>query len=63
MYEKFGISEKIINLSKECEKELKPIFEEIDNNCMLATTKVLKAFQDNKVSRNRFYRSNRIWLL
>ncbi len=52
MYKEFGISDELINLEKECEKELEPIFKEIDKNCLKATSKVLKAFQDNKVSRN-----------
>ena len=52
MYQEFGINEKIIKLAEECENELKPIFNEIDKNCLKASSKVLKAFQDNKVSRN-----------
>ena len=52
VYKEFGISDELINLEKECEKELEPIFKEIDKNCLKATSKVLKAFQDNKVSRN-----------
>lgn len=63
MYKEFDISDDIINLSRKCEKELELVFKEIDNNCMYTTAKILKAFQDNKVSRNRFYRSNRVWLL
>ena len=54
MYNEFGISEKIINISNEVEKELEPIFEKYEENCMKASMKVLKAFQDNKVSTTDF---------
>lgn len=50
MYKKLGISDEVINAAKEAEEDLKEIFEKIDENAMLASTKVLKAFQDNKVS-------------
>jgi cystathionine beta-lyase family protein involved in aluminum resistance len=54
MYEEFGISEKVYETSKEVEKELVEIFEKLDENCMRASSKVLKAFQDNKVSTTDF---------
>ena len=54
MYKEFGISDEIINLAEECEKELEPIFKEIDNGCLRASAKILKAFQDNKVSGTDF---------
>lgn len=54
MYEEFGISEKVINVSKEVQKEIEPIFEKIDEVSMKASSKVLKAFQDNKVSTTDF---------
>ncbi len=54
MYEEFGISEEIIKLSEECEKELEETFKEIDRNCLRASSKVLKAFQNNKVSGTDF---------
>lgn len=54
MYEEFGISENVINISKETEKVIEPIFEKIDEVSMKASTKVLKAFQDNKVSTTDF---------
>lgn len=54
MYEEFGISEEIIKLAEECEKDLEPIFKKIDENCLRASAKVLKAFQDNKVSGTDF---------
>ena len=54
MYEEFGISNKIIEVARDVEKELEPIFDEYENNCMMASAKVLKAFQDNKVSTTDF---------
>ena len=54
MYNEFGISEKIINVSNEVEKELEPIFEKYEKNCLKSSMKVLKAFQDNKVSTTDF---------
>lgn len=33
MYSKFGISKEIIELSKKVEKNIKYVFEEIENNC------------------------------
>ena len=54
MYKEFGISDEVINLSEECEKELEPVFKEIDRNCLKQSAKVLKAFQDNKVSGTDF---------
>ena len=50
MYKEFGIDEKIINLFEQCEKELDIIFNEVDKNCDINSLKVLKAFQDNKIS-------------
>lgn len=54
MYKEFEISEKIISVANEVENELKPIFDEYERNCMKASSKVLKAFQDNKVSTTDF---------
>ena len=54
MYQQFGISEKIINLSKEVEKEVEPVFEKIQKVCEYNSLKVLKAFQDNKISDMHF---------
>ena len=33
MYKEFGISEKIINLSDEVEKEIEPVFKKINKIC------------------------------
>lgn len=46
----YEIDDKLIALSKEVEKELQPIFEKYDENALLCSAKVLKAFQDNKLS-------------
>ena len=50
MYEKLGISKEVYEKSLKAEKELKKVFEKFDNNCMELSAKILKAFQDNKVS-------------
>lgn len=54
MYKEFGISENIISMAEKTEKELENIFKEYDKNCMKCSCKVLKAFQDNKVSTTDF---------
>lgn len=54
MYEEFKISKKVIDVANEVEEELKPIFDKYEENCMKSSIKVLKAFQDNKVSTTDF---------
>ena len=54
MYKEFGISENVINVAKEVEKELEPTFEKYEENCLKASVKVLKAFQDNRVATTDF---------
>lgn len=54
MYEEFNLSKRVIDVAEEVEKELKPIFDKYEENCMKASSKVLKAFQDNKVSTTDF---------
>lgn len=54
MYEEFNISKKVIDVANEVEKELEPIFEKYEENCMKSSIKVLKAFQDNRVSTTDF---------
>ena len=54
MYREFGIREEIINVAKEVENELEQIFNSYEKNCMLASQRVLKAFQNNKVSTSDF---------
>ncbi len=50
MYKEFGIEEKIEKLATEAEEELKQEFQKIENNCVKNSIKVLKAFQEFKVS-------------
>lgn len=54
MYEEFNLSKKVIDIANEVEEELKPIFDKYEENCMKSSIKVLKAFQDNKVSTTDF---------
>ena len=50
MYENFGISKDLEDLSKKVETELQEQFKEIYTICELNSIKVLKAFQDNGLS-------------
>lgn len=54
MYKELEISEKILETANIVEEELKPIFDELERNCLKNSIKVLKAFQDNKVSTTDF---------
>lgn len=54
MYKEFGINEKIENLANETEKELKEIFNKIDEDALYNSQKVLMSFQKNKVSEMHF---------
>ena len=54
MYKEFGISEEILKKACEVERELTEIFKNLDENCMKSSSKVLKAFQNNKVSTTDF---------
>jgi len=54
MYKEFGISDEIIEIAEKSEKELEPIFQKIDENCLKASARILKAFQDHKVSGTDF---------
>ena len=46
----FEIDNKLIKLSKEVEEEIKEQIEKVNEDCMYNSMKVLKAFQNNKVS-------------
>lgn len=50
MYENFGISKQIEELSKEVEREIKPQFEKIEQICQSNSLKVLQAMQNNHLS-------------
>lgn len=56
----FGIDvdEKIIELEKQSRIDLKDIFNELDNLCMLNSAKILKAFHNNKLSESDFCEIN-----
>ncbi|MBQ9181549.1 MAG: methionine gamma-lyase family protein [Bacilli bacterium] len=49
MYSEFGISDKTLNLMRECESELKEIFTSIDKIEEINSLKVLNAFKKEKV--------------
>ena len=53
-YEKLGIAEDIIKLSKDVEKELVEEFEKLDELCEYNSLKVLTAFQNNNISEAHF---------
>lgn len=53
-YGLLGISNKVIELAKECEEELQGRFEEVDNIALYNTSKVLKAFKNNRISDTHF---------
>ena len=53
-YEMFEISERVIDLSLECEQELGERFNEIDNVALFNTAKVLNAFKNNRISDSHF---------
>lgn len=50
MLKEFGISEELINLSQEVEKEISEEFSKIDKRTLDKSIKVLKAFQDNRIA-------------
>lgn len=54
MYEIYGISSNIEELSKSAENKINKQFEKIDKVCEFNSLKVLKAFQDNKLSETHF---------
>ncbi len=54
MYEQYGISKEVIELSKKAENDAKDIFEKIQNTCEYNSLKVIKAFQENKISDMHF---------
>ena len=54
MYNEYGISESIEKMSQETQVEIVPIFKQIESTCEENSLKVLKAFQNNKVSELHF---------
>lgn len=54
MYNKFGISEETLELSKKIEEKLKEKFQEIDEICSYNSLKVLSAFQNQGLAEMHF---------
>lgn len=54
MYENFGISKELEDLSNKIEKDIEPVFKKIDNVCEINSLKVLNAFQKNQISDMHF---------
>ena len=54
MYYNYDIDEKLIKLSKKVEEKIKPLFEKVEETCILNSAKVLSAFQKYRVSTNDF---------
>lgn len=54
MYNEFKISDKAKDLVLKAEKDLKDEFKKIDDMCDINSLKVLKAFNDNKISEMHF---------
>ena len=44
-----NIDEKVIELSKQAEIDLKDIYQEIDENCFYNSNRILSAFIENRV--------------
>lgn len=55
---KLGIKEEILELGKQTEKELKPIYEEIERICEKNSEKVLTAFQERGLAEMHLHSSN-----
>ena len=54
MYKEFGISEEIEKLANEAEIDLQDEFRKIDEKCTRNSLRVLKAFQENRISEVHF---------
>lgn len=54
MFYDFNIDENLVNLSQKVEEKIKPQFKEIERIAMINSSKVLKAFQEERVSTNDF---------
>lgn len=53
-YKNLGISDKVADLANEVQKEIKLVFEKIEEVCEYNSLKVLKAFQNNQISDMHF---------
>ena len=54
MYFNYDIDEKLIKLTTEAEENLKDIYKKYDDNSLLCSSRILKAFQDTRVSGSDF---------
>ena len=54
MYYGYDISDSVANLAKIAEKDCKEVFEKIEENALICSAKVLRAFQETKVSSSDF---------
>lgn len=54
MYMNYEIDEKLIDLANKAEEDLKDIYKGYETNALIASSKVLKAFQDTMVSSSDF---------
>ena len=54
MYYGYNISETTASLAKRAEEDLVEVFKKIEENCLYCSAKVLKAFQDTRVSTSDF---------
>lgn len=54
MYSEFGINKDVIELSKKVEKDIEPIFKNIQEICEYNSLKVLEAFQEYNISDMHF---------
>ena len=54
MYQEFGISKELIELSTKVEKDMEKVFKDIEKMCEQNSLKVLNAFQKNKISDMHF---------
>ena len=50
MYNELGISDDLVKKAKETEKEIEPVFKQIEEVCEYNSAKVLNAFQKNRIS-------------
>lgn len=58
MYFDYDIRPDLVELANSVEEEIKDVFKRYDHLCLLNSSKVLKAFQDNKVSSTDFVEVN-----
>lgn len=61
MYEDFGISKDLENLSNTCEKELKEIFIKIEKDTLYNSKKVLMRISEISSIRYALWNDNRLW--